>query len=101
MLALKDLLNTLGAEILCTEEPFPGPVDMRADYLFSASLAVVDEADLVLLLGTNPRWEATTLNARIRKNWLSNELQVAAVGPPIDFTYDMSSWVTALPHCRP
>lgn len=88
LLALKDLLNTLGAEILCTEERFPGPADMRADYLFSAGLAAVDEADLVLLLGANPRWEATTLNARIRKNWLHNELQVAAVGPPIDFTYD-------------
>lgn len=88
LLALKDLLNTLGAEILCTEERFPGPADMRADYLFGAGLAAVDEADLVLLLGANPRWEATTLNARIRKNWLHNELQVAAVGPPIDFTYD-------------
>lgn len=88
MLALKDLLNTLGSEILCTEERFPGSADMRSDYLFGAGLAAVDEADLVLFLGANPRWEATTLNARIRKNWLHNELQVASVGPPIDFTYE-------------
>ncbi|KAH6923608.1 hypothetical protein HPB50_003234 [Hyalomma asiaticum] len=88
LLALKDLLNTLGSEILCTEERFPGTVDMRSDYLFGAGLAAVDEADLVLLLGANPRWEATTLNARLRKNWLHNELQVAVVGPPIDLTYD-------------
>ncbi|XP_049275655.1 NADH-ubiquinone oxidoreductase 75 kDa subunit, mitochondrial-like isoform X2 [Rhipicephalus sanguineus] len=88
LLVLKDLLNTLGSEVLCTEERFPGSVDMRSDYLFSAGLAAVDEADLVLLLGANPRWEATTLNARIRKNWLHNELQVASVGPPIDFTYE-------------
>uniref|UniRef100_A0A023FXY1 NADH-ubiquinone oxidoreductase 75 kDa subunit, mitochondrial n=1 Tax=Amblyomma parvum TaxID=251391 RepID=A0A023FXY1_AMBPA len=88
LMALKDLLNALGSEALCTEERFPGPADARADYLFGAGLAAVDEADLVLLLGANPRWEATTLNARIRKNWLHNELQVAMLGPPVDLTYE-------------
>ncbi|XP_077530855.1 NADH-ubiquinone oxidoreductase 75 kDa subunit, mitochondrial-like [Haemaphysalis longicornis] len=89
LVALKDLFNSLGSETLCTEERFPGTADVRADYLFGAGLAAVDEADLVLLLGANPRWEATTLNARIRKNWLHNELRVAALGPPdMDLTYD-------------
>ena len=47
-----------------------------------------EEADLVLLIGTNPRYEASLLNARLRKGWIHNELDVAVIGPEIDLTYD-------------
>jgi len=48
----------------------------------------VEEADVVLLIGTNPRFEAPLFNARLRKAWMNNELRVATVGPNVDLTYE-------------
>jgi NADH dehydrogenase (ubiquinone) Fe-S protein 1 len=48
----------------------------------------VEEADLVLLVGTNPRFEAPLLNSRIRKSDLHSDLEVAVVGPKVNLTYD-------------
>lgn len=48
----------------------------------------VEEADLLLLIGTNPRYEAPLLNARVRKSFLHNELNVALIGPKVDLTYE-------------
>ena len=70
LVALKDLFNRLGCENLCTEESFPmeyGGTDIRSNYLFNSTIAGCEEADLVLLIGTNPRYEAPILNARLRK----------------------------------
>ena len=42
----------------------------RAGYLFNSTIAGIEQADAILLIGTNPRLEAPVLNARIRKRWL-------------------------------
>lgn len=47
----------------------------------------MEEADLLLVVGCNPRYEAPLFNARVRKAWLNNELDVAVVGHPVDLTY--------------
>lgn len=91
LIALKDFLNRLGSETLCTEETFPmdgAGTDLRSNYLLNTTIAGVEEADLMLLIGTNPRFEAPLFNARIRKSWLHNDLQVAVVGPNIDLKYE-------------
>jgi len=91
LMALKDLMNRLGSESLCTEETYPmeaGGTDMRSNYLLNTSIAGVEEADLVLLVGTNPRFDAPVFNARLRKCWIHNELDLAMVGPKVDLTYD-------------
>ncbi|XP_022237693.1 NADH-ubiquinone oxidoreductase 75 kDa subunit, mitochondrial-like [Limulus polyphemus] len=91
LVALKDLLNRLGSEGLCTEEIFPmdgSGTDLRSGYLFNTKIAGVEDADLLLLIGTNPRLEAALFNARIRKCWVHNELKVALVGPKLDLTYE-------------
>ena len=91
LIALKDLLNRLGSEALCTEEIFPmdgSGTDIRSNYLLNTSIAGIEEADLVLLVGTNPRYEAPIFNSRLRKCWIHNELDVGVVGPEIDLTYD-------------
>nr|XP_054768057.1 NADH-ubiquinone oxidoreductase 75 kDa subunit, mitochondrial-like [Lytechinus pictus] len=91
LVSLKDLLNGLGSEGLCTEETFPmdaAGTDLRSNYLLNTSIAGVEEADLILLVGTNPRYEAPLFNARIRKSWIHNDLQVALVGQQVDLTYD-------------
>ncbi|XP_071965290.1 NADH-ubiquinone oxidoreductase 75 kDa subunit, mitochondrial-like [Antedon mediterranea] len=90
LLALKDLLNRFGSEALCTEEIFPmdaAGTDFRSNYLLNTSIAKVEEADLLLLVGTNPRYEAPLFNVRVRKSWLHNDLNVALVGENVDLTY--------------
>ncbi|XP_056392418.1 NADH-ubiquinone oxidoreductase 75 kDa subunit, mitochondrial [Hyla sarda] len=90
LVALKDLLNHLNSNTLCTEEVFPNSgagTDLRSNYLLNSRIAGVEEADVLLLIGTNPRYEAPLFNTRIRKSWLHNELQVAVIGSPVDLTY--------------
>jgi NADH dehydrogenase (ubiquinone) Fe-S protein 1 len=90
LIALKDFMNQLGCETVCVEERFPNvgaSIDLRSNYLFNGTIVGIEQADLVLLIGTNPRFEAPVLNARIRKAWTHNDLQVAVIGPKIDLTY--------------
>ncbi|XP_063073322.1 NADH-ubiquinone oxidoreductase 75 kDa subunit, mitochondrial [Engraulis encrasicolus] len=91
LVALKDLMNHLDSENLCTEEVFPmagAGTDLRSNYLLNSRIAGIEECDLLLLIGTNPRYEAPLFNARIRKSWLHNELQVALVGHEVDLSYN-------------
>ncbi|NWU21862.1 NDUS1 oxidoreductase, partial [Dyaphorophyia castanea] len=90
LIALKDLLNRVNCDTLCTEEIFPtagAGTDLRSNYLLNTKIAGVEEADVLLLVGTNPRFEAPLFNARIRKSWLHNDLQVALIGSPVNLTY--------------
>ena len=85
--ALKDLMTALGVVNLdCRQDgaKISGP---RPTYLFNTTIAGVEAADALLLIGTNPRWEAPVLNARIRKTWLYGALKIANVGAPVDLTY--------------
>lgn len=89
--ALKDLMNRLGAENLCTEEGFPmdgSGTDFRSNYLMNSTITGVENADLVIFVGTNPRFEAPVFNARVRKCWVHNELKVAMVGTKVDLSYE-------------
>ncbi|CAL8406913.1 unnamed protein product [Arctogadus glacialis] len=90
LVALKDLLNGLNSDSLCTEELFPmegAGTDLRSNYLLNTRIAGIEESDVLLLVGTNPRYEAPLFNARIRKSWLHNELRVALVGREVDLSY--------------
>ncbi|KAI1899020.1 hypothetical protein AGOR_G00078380 [Albula goreensis] len=90
LVSLKDLLNRLNSDNLCTEEVFPmdgAGTDLRSNYLLNSRITGIEEADLLLLIGTNPRYEAPLFNARIRKSWLHNELKVAVVGRDVDLSY--------------
>lgn len=90
MVALKDLLNRNGSETLCTEQGFAikgSSTDLRSNYICNTSIAALDEADVVLLIGTNPRYEAPLVNTRLRKAYVHNELEVASIGPKIDLSY--------------
>lgn len=92
LVALKDLFNRLGSETLCTEETFPMDeatgTDLRSNYLLNTTIAGIEEADWVLLIGTNPRYEAPIFNTRMRKAWIHNELNVAMIGPKLDLAYE-------------
>ncbi len=59
----------------------------RASWLFNSTLAGIEAADAILLVGTNPRVEAPVLNARFRKMWLTGKTRFAHIGEAADLTY--------------
>ncbi len=61
-----------------------------SNYLFNTSIADIDNADLILLVGANPRLEATIINARIRKNFVKNNINIYSIGDPGDQTYKIN-----------
>ena len=90
LVAAKDLFNMYNCENIFTEEGFPNSgagTDMRSNYLFNTTIAGIEEADALLLIGTCPRYEAPLVNARIRKAWVHNQLNIAMVGKETDLTY--------------
>ncbi len=59
----------------------------RRNYLFNSTINGVENSDLILLIGTNPRYEATILNARIRKSYVNNKTEIYSIGDLGDLTY--------------
>ncbi len=62
-------------------------INHKENYIFNSTINGIEESDLVVLIGTNPRYEATILNARIRKGYLKNNLKVYSIGDVGDLTY--------------
>jgi NADH-quinone oxidoreductase subunit G len=89
MFALKDLLAKFGSANLAVQggDAFD-PKAGRASYIFNPTIAGIDQADALLIVGSNPRKEAAVLNARIRKRWRTGQLKVGVVGARPDLTYD-------------
>jgi NADH-quinone oxidoreductase subunit G len=90
MFALKDLLVRLGsANLDCRQEAAAlDPGWGRSSYLFNATIPGIDEADGLMIIGSNPRKEAPVLNARIRKRWRAGGLKIGVIGERADLTYD-------------
>ena len=92
MVVLKDFINRLGSDNLGLDQvggtvpPVHG-VDVRSNYLLNSTIAGVEGADAILLVGTNPRHEAAVLNSRIRKSWLHTGLEVGLIGDRVDTAY--------------
>src|SRR5712675_2470088 len=88
MFALKELLAKCGSANLAVQggDAFDAKAG-RASYLFNPTIAGIDQADALLIVGANPRHEAAVLNARIRKRWRSGQLRVGVIGAKADLTY--------------
>jgi NADH-quinone oxidoreductase subunit G len=89
MFALKGLMDKLGvASVDCRQDGAKlDPKLGRASYLFNSTIAGVDQADAIMIIGSNPRVEAPVLNARIRKRWLRGDCLIGVVGEKADLTY--------------
>ena len=88
MLALRDLMTALGSpHIDCRQDGAALDPSVRAGYLFNSGIAGIEQADAILIVGSNPRWEAAMINARIRKRWLLGGLKVGVIGPNVDLGY--------------
>jgi NADH-quinone oxidoreductase subunit G len=91
MMALKDLLASYGsANTDCRQLGEKLDPARRDFYLFNTGIAGIEEADAILLIGTNPRREAPVLNARIRKTWVATGLPIGLIGSPADLTYNIT-----------
>lgn len=89
--ALKDLMTGLNVVNLdCRQDFAQLDASCRASYLFNATIAGVEQADALLIIGSNPRKEAPVLNARIRKRQQKGGLAVGVIGPKMDqiFKYE-------------
>ena len=87
--ALKELMSALGVKNVDCREAHSalGVLGGRAGYLFNASIAAIDDADSILIVGSNPRTEAAVLNARIRKAW-KRGAHVGVIGEKADLSYE-------------
>jgi NADH-quinone oxidoreductase subunit G len=94
--ALKDLMVSLRVVNLDCRQDGAKLGVARQTYLFNTTIAGVEAADAILLIGCNPRWEAPVLNARIRKSWLATALKVANIGPAVDLTYPVAQLGTGV-----
>ncbi|MCO5159405.1 MAG: NADH-quinone oxidoreductase subunit NuoG [Aquamicrobium sp.] len=89
MYALKGLMASLGsANIDCRQDGAAlDPANGRASYIFNPTIEGIEEADAILIVGSNPRFEASVLNARIRKQWLRTNLPIGVIGEAGDLRY--------------
>ncbi|MEL7093211.1 MAG: NADH-quinone oxidoreductase subunit NuoG [Pseudomonadota bacterium] len=85
--ALKGLIEGQGGVVECRTDGAKLPSGNRAAYVGDAAIEDIDAAEMILLIGTNPRVEAPVLNARIRKAW-TRGAKVALIGDAVDLTYD-------------
>jgi NADH-quinone oxidoreductase subunit G len=96
MLALKDLMVALGSPNLdCREDGARLDASRRDFYTFNTTIAGIEDADALLIVGSNPRKEAPVLNARIRKRWLASAMPVGLIGTEVDLTYAVRQLGTA------
>ena len=90
MYALKNLLQSLGsANIDCRQDgSVLDPSKGRASYIFNPTIEGIEQADAILIIGSNPRFEASLLNARIRKRWRAAGIPVGVIGEQVDMRFD-------------
>jgi NADH-quinone oxidoreductase subunit G len=85
--ALKQLVESLGGSVEARIDGAKLPVGNRSAYVGTATIEDIDRADMIQLIGTNPREEAPVLNARIRAAW-ANGADIGLIGEAADLTYD-------------
>ncbi|MCC7037017.1 MAG: NADH-quinone oxidoreductase subunit G, partial [Alphaproteobacteria bacterium] len=85
MAALKDLLAAYGSKNLeCRQDGAQYDVSQACGWRFNTTIAGIEQADVILLVGTNPRHEAALVNARIRKTWLAKRIKIGVIGQQVD-----------------
>jgi NADH-quinone oxidoreductase subunit G len=88
MLLVRELAERLGCpNVDCRQDGAKLSGRHRVEYLFNTTIAGIERADLCLLVGSNPRWEAPLVNARLRKRWRMGGFRVARIGAAFDLTY--------------
>jgi NADH-quinone oxidoreductase subunit G len=88
MFAAKKLLQAQGSSLLEGRQTgLDYNVTSLSAVAFNSTLAGIETADAILLVGTNPRWEAPLVNTRLRKAARRAGTAVFSIGPAVDLTY--------------
>ncbi|WP_293682269.1 NADH-quinone oxidoreductase subunit NuoG [uncultured Phenylobacterium sp.] len=88
MKAALDLFGGLGVTSLdCRQDGMALGGGPRESWLLNSTIQGLEDADVILLVGTNPRLEAPVLNARLRKRWMAGALRIGVIGEAADLTY--------------
>lgn len=88
LMALKDFAKALGSSNLeCRQDGAQFDVSNAAGYRFNTTIAGIEQADVILLVGVNPRKEAALINARIRKTWLAKRIKIGVIGAQEELNY--------------
>jgi len=91
MLALKELMTALGSQNVDCRQDGAKLTNARRDfYTFNTHIAGIEDADAIVIVGSNPRREAPVLNARIRKAWNQSGTKIALIGTETDLTYPLT-----------
>lgn len=91
MYALRELMLRLGsANLDCRQDGSKIDPNDAASYMFGSGIAGIEEADVVLMIGTNPRHEAPIINTRLRKAFLQRGTQFFNIGTPLDLTFPVT-----------
>ncbi|MEZ5690331.1 MAG: NADH-quinone oxidoreductase subunit NuoG [Rickettsiales bacterium] len=93
VMALRDLLDSL--EITnrdCRQDGAMFDTSSRSNYLFNTTISGLEQADVILMIGANPRKEASLVNARIRKAYLKGGVSVYSIGSADNFNYPVQSF---------
>ena len=91
MFALKQFMNSAGSyyvDGLMTGLQID--VKTRAGYIFNSGIAAIENADAILLVGTNPRVDAAMVNARIRKAYVANRIKIGVIADADNFNYPVT-----------
>jgi len=92
MFAMKKLMDNLGSgNYDCRADGAQNTNKERASYIFNSKIEGIEDADLCLLIGTNPRWDAPIINARLRKVNVHKNLEMALIGEESGFTYPVEN----------
>ncbi len=92
MFAAKEMFNGLGVYNLdCRFNGSNFKIESRSDWLFNSKVSGIDQIDKLLIIGCDPKREATMLNARIRKRWLTGKLEIISICTPSDLTYKVKN----------
>ena len=90
MKALKDLTESLGVKnIDCRQDGMTIGQGARQSYLFNSTIDGIEDADAILIVGANPRLEASLVNTRIRKAWIAGGTEIGVIGDAEDLTLSL------------
>ena len=93
---LKYLIEKKQGVYLNSDKPAINSIDFQSSYLFNSTINKLEEADLCLLLGVNPRLEGAIVNLRLRKRYLAGNFKVACFSSSLDLTFPIYNFGATL-----
>ena len=97
LMSAKIFLESLGSKNYeCRIDNVKIDPSNRCSYIFNTGISKIEKADVILIVGSNPRWEASILNARIRKSYINNDVKIGLIGNKKNLTYKYNHIGTSL-----